>query len=499
MTFRISILSCLTALFAAILAGSGPAVAQEQVSPENSIVRVNATLQSYNFLRPWEKGAPTPRRGLGAVLEDNRVLVTAELVVNATYVELEHPSSGDRAPARIVAQDYEANLALLEPLDEESQVLAGLAPMELDLSTAAGDTLEVWQIEDNGDGVSTEVEVLRVNVGRYFVDGSVFLLYQVKGSLQARLNSFTLPVVKDGKLVGMLLSYSSKEQTASILPAPIIASFLDDLEDGEYEGFPNLGISITQTLDETLREFLKIDDEEGGVFVRSVLDESSASMGGLEAGDVILTVNGHEIDARGNYTHPDYGKLSFSHLVRGDAEVGETIEMGIIREGEPKTLTVELVRKTPTDFLVDPYMFDRGPKYLIYGGLIFQELTLPYLESWGDEWKTRAPFKLVLAEANPDKWEEEGREKLVFLSNVLKTPSTLGYEDISSAIVTEVNGKPVPDIRALAEAIDDVPEDGIHTMEFTNFPKVIYVDDRASRFVNQQLRQYGITQLRRLE
>ncbi|MDF1850460.1 MAG: PDZ domain-containing protein [Verrucomicrobiales bacterium] len=486
------------AVLAITSAGLLPGQAQD-VSPENSIVRVNATLQQYNFLRPWEKGAPTPRRGLGPVLEGNRVLVTSELVVNSTYLELEHPSSGARVPAKIVGLDYEANLAVLEPANTNSEVFEGLVPIELDQSTKAGDTLDVWQIEDNGDGVSTSVDVLRVNVGRYFIPGSVFLLYQVKGSLQARVNSFTLPVVKNGKLAGMLLSYSSKEQTASVLAAPIIQAFLDDLEDGDYQGFPNLGINVTQTLDETLREFVGIDDKEGGVFLRSVAKDSSAEKAGLKKGDVILAVNGKAIDSRGNYTDETYGKLSFSHLVRGAAAVGDKVTMDIIREGKPEKIEVELIRKAPADYLIDPYMFDRGPKYVIFGGLIFQELTLPYLESWGDEWKTRAPFKLVHAQANPEKWEKEGRDKLVFLSNVLKTPSTLGYEGINSAIITKVNGKSIANIKELSAALAEVPEDGIHKIEFTDFPKIIYVEDRASKFVNQQLQQYGIGQLQRLD
>lgn len=486
------------AILLGIIPSTHSLVAQD-VSPENSIVRVNATLQEYNFLRPWEKGAPTPRRGLGAVLEGNQVLVTSEMVVNSTYLELEHPSSGSRVPAKIVGLDYEANLAVLEPANSNSEVFEGLVPLELDLSTKAGDVLNVWQIEDNGDGVSTDVEVLRVSVGRYFIPGSVFLLYQVKGSLQARVNSFTLPVVKDGKLVGMLLSYSSKEQTASVLPAPVIKAFLDDLGDGQYDGFPNLGINITQTLDETLREFVGIADKEGGVFVRSVAKGSSAENAGIEKGDVILTVDGKEIDARGNYVDEKYGKLSFSHLVRGGAAVGDKVPMELIRDGKPVKVEVELIRKAPQDYLIDPYMFDRGPKYVIFGGLIFQELTLPYLESWGDEWATRAPFKLVHAQSSPEKWEKEGREKLVFLSNVLKTPSTLGYENINSAIITQVNGRTIANIRELSEALAAVPENGIHTIEFTDFPKVIYVEDKASQFVNQQLRQYGIGQLQRLD
>jgi hypothetical protein len=475
------------------------AAAAPKAAPEKSIVRVNATLQDYSFLRPWEKGAPTPRRGLGAVLAGNRVLITAEMCVNSTYLELEHPSSGARVTARIAGIDYEANLAVLEPADTNSKVFEGLAPLELDESAVAGDILEVWQVEDNGNGVSTEVEILRADVGRYFIPGSVFLLYQVKGSLQARTNSFTLPVVKDGKLVGMLLSYSSKEQTASVLPAPVINAFLADLADGDYEGFPNLGIAFAQTLDETFRTFAGIADREGGIFVREVGKGTSAELAGMKPGDVILSIGGHPIDARGNYDHPDYGKLSFSHLVRGGAKVGEAVRFEIVREGEALSLDVPLVRKKPGDYLIDPYMFDRGPKYLIFGGLIFQELTAPYLESWGEDWANRAPFNLVYANAHPHDFEEEGREKLVFLSNVLKTPSTLGYEGISSVVVSKVNGVFIRHIRDLAAAFAAVPADGLHTIEFEDFPKVIFVDDRASRLVNQQLLQYGIGQLERLE
>ena len=81
----------------------------------NSVVRVNATRQGYNFYQPWQKLTPNSRRGLGAVIAGNRVIVTGEMVANATYIELEKADSGNKASARVVAVDYEANIALLEP------------------------------------------------------------------------------------------------------------------------------------------------------------------------------------------------------------------------------------------------------------------------------------------------------------------------------------------------------------------------------------------------
>jgi hypothetical protein len=305
-------------------------------------------------------------------------------------------------------------------------------------------------------------------------------------------------VTKDGSLAGLLLSYNSKEQTSHILPAAIIQAFLNDIGDGAYQGFPTLGVAFDQTLDDQLRRFTGIADKEGGIFVRQVATGSSAAKGGLKEGDVILKINGHAIDSRGNYEDAKYGKLNFSHLVRGGAKVGDVASMEIVRDGKPKTLEIGLERRLPEDYLVDPYMFDRGPRYLIMGGLIFQELTEPFLKSWGDQWQTRAPFRLVFANANPEDYEKEGREKLVFLSQVLRTDSTIGYENLNSVVVTKVNDKPIRDLLDLSDAFRKPGANGIHKIEFDSYPRLVFLDDRMARAINQLLIQYGITQIERL-
>ena len=78
-----------------------------------ALVRVNVTGQSYDYFRPWQKKAPFSKRALGAVLSKGRVLVTADLVANQNYVELERAESGEKTAATVEVIDYEANLALL--------------------------------------------------------------------------------------------------------------------------------------------------------------------------------------------------------------------------------------------------------------------------------------------------------------------------------------------------------------------------------------------------
>src|SRR5439155_17977673 len=92
-----------------------------------ALVRVNVTGQAYDYFRPWQKRAPFSKRALGAVLSQGRVLVTADLVANQNYVELERAESGEKMAASVEVVDYEANLALLQPQDKK--FLDGLAPL----------------------------------------------------------------------------------------------------------------------------------------------------------------------------------------------------------------------------------------------------------------------------------------------------------------------------------------------------------------------------------
>src|SRR6476659_5246770 len=115
---------------------------------ELALVRVNVTGQAYDNFRPWQKKASFSKRGLGTVLSKGRVLVTADLVTNQNYVELERAESGDRTAANVQVIDYEANLALLEPTDKK--FLDGLPALELGQDTVVGDRLAAWQLEQTG-------------------------------------------------------------------------------------------------------------------------------------------------------------------------------------------------------------------------------------------------------------------------------------------------------------------------------------------------------------
>lgn len=468
----------------------------------DSLVKVNVTSQSYNLYIPWQKEASGDRRGLGVVLAGNRILVTGQMVADATYIELELAESGQKLPAHVVAVDYEANLALLASASpgKEKEFFAGLKPLQLDTSARIGDALSVWQAGRVGDLIVTPMRVSKVMTQRYVVDNAAFIVYEATGIVRSEQNSFTLPVVKGGKLAGLLLRYDSKNQVATVLPAPIIEHFLKDGSDGKYEGFPSLGVEFHATLDEHFREYLGLKPNAPGVFVSNVTKGASAQQIGVKAGDIMVAINGHKIDARGDYVDPQFGALSISHVVRGRAFVGDEVEITVMRDGKEVALKGKLSRKQPEDYLVRPYLFDRGPNYVLNGGMLFQELTRPYLDSFGEDRRGGAVLRLSRIASHPEDLEKQGRRKVVFLSAVLPTPSTQGYERLGGQVVNKVNGRVIKDITDLADAFKQ-PKDGLHVIELDGFPRTLYLDAIMAEKDNLQLMggAYRVNSLKRIE
>lgn len=476
--------------------------AREAVIRTNALVKVNATSQGYNLHIPWQKESPGARRGLGVVLEGNRILVTGQMVADATYIELELPESGQKLPAKVVAVDYEANVALLESASQakSKDFFATLKPMSLDTSARIGDSLAIWQTGRVGDLIVTPMRISKVMTQGYVVDNASFLVYEATGIIRSEANSFTLPVVKGGKLAGLLLRYDSKNQVATILPAPIIEHFLKDSADGRYDGFPSLGVELQQTLDEQFREYLGMKNGTKGAFISGVSKGATADSIGVKEGDIVLAINGFAVDSRGDYQDPQFGALSISHIVRGRAYVGDKIEMKVLREGKEVTLNGALLRKQVSDYLVTPYIFDRGPSYIMMGGLLFQELSKPYLQAFGSEQQNSSILRLSRIADHPEEYEKAGRKKLVFLSAVLPTPSVQGYERLGGQVVDKVNGKAINDLKDLDQAFKE-PEDGIQIIELADFPKLLHLDAITVERDNLKLigGAYRIGSLKRLE
>ncbi|MGZ5504341.1 MAG: PDZ domain-containing protein, partial [Chthoniobacterales bacterium] len=475
-----------------------PTTVAPAVKPkELSLVRVNVTGQSYDYTLPWQKKAPFSKRALGAVLSKGRVLVTADLVANQNYVELERAETGDKSAAEVVVVDYEANLALVRPTDEK--FLNGLAPLQLALDTVVGDRLAALQLEPTGALVVTEGLVTTVQMTRYPADVGQFLTYRISMSMQYRDNSYTIPLVKNNKLAGLLLRYDPRSQVLDAIPAPIIAHFLKAAETENYRGFPSAGFSFFPTRDPQLRKFAGQTGKPAGVYVMSIEPNMPAAKAGMQVGDIVTAIGNNDIDQNGNYVDPLYGKIEFTNLITARAFAGDTIPFHIQRAGKSMQIDVVLDHRSASDYVVPPYNVDQPPSYYVLGGLIFQELSRQYLREWGNNWQKEAPQKFVYLDRFQSDLFPEGNRRVVILSQVLPANSTIGYDELGYLTVQKINGKEIKSLRDLAEAVKQ-PIDGFIKVETEEDPKQIELDAAQVATEAASLQEnYGLPALQRLE
>lgn len=466
---------------------------------KSSVVRINSTQQSWNPWQPWEKNPPRRCRALAAIVGPQQVLTTSEMVADATYLEFESADGTRFARAKVIAVDYEANLALLGPAAaaEGDVLFARTTPFGMAPPPKIGDALEILQLEDSGHPLFTPGALQSIDVAATFLPGQSFLTYKVKASMQSAASSYTLPVLRQGQFAGVLLSYNAKDQLCDVTSTDIVKRFLEEAADGNYAGFPSLGVAVARTEDASFRQWLKLPAEQGGLYIHRVRKGGAADLAGVKKGDVLLAVDGRAIDRRGYYDHPHYGKLSWGHLIRGERSTGDAVTLSLLRDGTALALKATLTREDDNQRLVPNQRFDQAPHFMVKGGLVFQELSRPILESFGEDWQARAPLNLLDAYENPEKYEDKV-ERIVFLSGVIPTPATIGYERLRNLIVRKVNGREIKNMKGLVAAFAD-HQGELHAIEFDEENLTVQLDDAVATGVDAQLLQRGITRLSRAE
>src|SRR6266566_5115649 len=182
--------------------------------------------------------------------------------------------------------DYEANLATLHSTDPK--FLEGMQPLQTTTAVKTGDSLSVLQLESNGTPVSTKALVTSVEVGKYALEDSGYLMFRMSCPLQFRENSFTLPIVKENKLAAFLMRYDSRSQAIDAISSPVIDHFLAESLHHPYKGFPRAGLGFSPTRDPQLRRYLKLQDSDGGVYVNQVDRNGPGAKAGVKEGDVLV-------------------------------------------------------------------------------------------------------------------------------------------------------------------------------------------------------------------
>ena len=460
----------------------------------NSVLRVTATIQYPDLHRPWLKKQPFTREGLATIIEGGRLLVTADLVAHSTYIELEKPEDGPKGTAVVEAIDEECDLAVLKPVDKD--ILNGTTPLQLSTNICAGSKIDVLQLEPNGTPALSSAVITTVAVMSYPAENAAYLLYRAAGSIPQREGSFVIPALHEDKLAGLVVRYDPRIQAADIIPAPIIGRFLTESTKPGYSGLARAGLSWEPLRGTTLREWMGAGSDRIGVFVTSLDSEGPSEKAGLKKGDLIMKVDGKSIDGDGNYTDPTLGKITFNNLASLGKSPGDRINIEYFRTtgvgtGIIGTANVTLSGRNPSAEISPSILEYDSIPYMFLGGLLFQELSRPYLREWGPNWRKDAPLNLLYL----DEFQKEfprTQKRFVILSAVLPTPETIGMENLGNSLVEKVNGRPIHCLADIAEAAKH-PDKGFDRIDLEGSSGPVYLDAATLNEVENLVRErYGV-------
>ncbi len=455
------------------------------------VVRVTATYQQYDPFMPWQRLDPGARGGFGIVIDSEHVLTCEFLVRNHTLIEVQRARSGENLNASLVIADPQIGLALIRVDDPD--FAEGMLLPQLSSSTPVDSEVEIAQIDSTraiqrGDGriVKTIVDALP-DVPYSSLQFDVLTDLNVDGS--------GAPVFIDEQLAGIMLSYNRGTRTGKMLDASLIKRFIDDALSDEYQGFASAGFAWQPLIDPIKRNYLNVPDEPVGVQVLSCLPGTGAESA-LMPNDVVLAWDGFSIDNLGFYSDPDYGRLLFPQLIKGQRRPGDRVPVKIVRDKIIQTVELELTCLDEQKDLIPDNFIELPQSYLVEGGLIIQELTGRMLLAYGGQWQTRADSRLVHLYLTRKQSPKTPGDRIVLLTSVLPDPINIGYQHLRNQIVEKVNGESVRNIK---DVFRIVSRDGnVERLTLRAMGVDVVLDTEALKEANERIGNlYRIPELRR--
>jgi len=444
-------MGCLHTLVLLLMsAGASQAQLKDDSNIRQSVVRIVATQRLPNWLHPWQSQGPERVFGTGAVIEGNRILTNAHLVMYATQVDVQPLQAADTLPAKVVGLAPEMDLAVLAVDDEAFFEARPTLTMAGDLPSIR-ETVSAYGYPIGGVGLSiTRGTVSRIEFGTYAY-GETGLRIEISAAVNPG-NSGGPAIVND-QMVGLVFGVAVPAQnTAYLIPAEEIRLFLEDIRDGRYDGKPRFWEDVQLLRNHSLRASLGLPKSTTGVLVRDPY--SSDADYPLKKGDVITAVGEHQIDNVGMVRVDDNLRLAFPYLLPKLARQ-DKVSLNIIRQC--KSITVDYpARQTHMPLL--RYLKEGKPSYFIWGPLAFSSATGELIDSL----ETLAPYLSAvwalrsspLITRRNDFLAFEG-EELVVVTSMFPHRISDGYTNATGQVVSHVNGVPIRNLHHLVETLRD--------------------------------------------
>ncbi len=416
-----------------------------------AVVRIENSALVPDYRTPWNAGRDSRGSGTGFLIGKNRFMTNAHVVSDSQLVYIKKVGDAKPYRARIVAIAHDCDLAMLEL--EDPSAFENVTPLEFGTLPQLDTTVKTIGYPIGGERISvTSGVVSRIDFLTYSHSAAdLHLTVQVDAAINPGNSGG--PVVQDGKVVGVAFQgYSGAvaQNTGYMIPTPVIERFLTDVEDGNYDHYVDLAISEFKILNPAQRKALGLPNDGMGIMVSDAAKAGSAGSK-LELGDVLLEIDGYPIASNG-LVNINGENVNMNEIVERKF-AGDKIRLKVWRDGKSFEQGIELKRYLP--YLISVKKYDAKPRYVTYGGLVFQPLDRNLMAAHSiDDPTVRYYFNYYTT----DKLYEEHPE-VVVLTTILPDAVNTHLGGFADSIVEEINGRKIKTLNDVHDALNNLPED----------------------------------------
>ena len=495
MRFNIGIiLLCITLAAAAACRPERPATPDMR----RSVARLEAVSASWDLRMPWNPASLQGGVGTGFIIEGGRILTNAHVVSNAKQILVEREGEPRKWLARVEHIAHDSDLAIV--VVDDKSFFEGMQPVSFGALPKLESVVSLYGFPIGGKRMSvTKGIISRIDFLPFAHSGlDEHLAIQVDAAMNPGNSGG--PALQDGKVIGVAfqaLPGVLAQNTGYIIPTTVVKRFLKDVSDGRYDLVPDLSVQNSPLLNENQRRYLGLSGEGEGVLVDRVLAGGSSD-GFLQAGDVVLKIDGIPIGSD-EFVTLHGQQVKWQELVERK-QVGENISLEIIRNREAQKLSFPL--KPIPEPIVRAFAagYDRAPRFLIYGGLVFQPLSIDIIKAYVGG-KEESPAARIWLQYSLGEFLEQQiyiyRRELVVITQVLPDPANVDLQNIVMRTVSRVNGRDIGSLEDLEAAV--AQEGEFVVIEFSGERLPAVMGRSAAESSAERLRaRYRISELKRL-
>lgn len=268
--------------------------------------------------------------GTGFIISEDGYIVTNQHVINdAASISVKLSNRKDSVPARLVGQDYELDLAVLKidgdnyptlPMGDSNRMRVGDWVVAIGQPFGLDHTVTAGVISAKGRPITIE-------------DRNYKNLIQTDAAINPG-NSGGPLLNMQGQVIGINTAVSSQAQGIGFaIPINTVKDVLTTLKKGEKVIRPYVGVKMLDVNEEVINE-LGLAPDTKGVLIAEVMSGSPAARAGLRRLDIIKKI-GDQVITTGTEVQRIVEK----------SQVGDRIQVGILREGREASVEVVLQAK----------------------------------------------------------------------------------------------------------------------------------------------------------